>query len=216
MATDLIFVRHGQTTLNAERRMAGWTDSPLASSGVEQARLVGAHVVASYPLDRVYCSPLQRTMATARAFADPLGHDLILLDDLREMYFGECEALTVAEIQARYPDAPRDPGALIDHFFVWPGGESLDGFFARVRAVVRRIVDESPDMRVAVVTHGAVIGTLVAEIVAGDPFRWRKYVPRNCSITEIRAEGGELSVVRHDDWSFMPESAVDPIVANRR
>ena len=212
MPTDLIFVRHGQTTLNVERRMAGWTDAPLTETGIAQARILGAHVVGSYTLDRVYCSPLTRAMDTARPFADPLGHELILLDDLREMYFGDCEALTVAEIMARYPEAPRDPSVLIDHFFAWPGGESLDEFFTRVRAAVRRIVSESPDMRVAVVTHGAVIGALAAEISVGDPLLWRKYVPRNCSITEMLAEGDGLSLVNYNDWSFMPE-AVEPVVA---
>lgn len=205
--TDLVFIRHGRTAMNAERRMAGWTDSPLSEEGLEQARHLAAHVVRHYTFDRVYCSTLVRTLQTARPFADPLGLEPVPLDDLREMFFGEFEGLTTPEIVASYPDTHAASRTLDDRSFTWPGGESLGGFFDRVLDATMRIVRECPSQRVAVVTHGAVIGALVAEISGGGALRWRDYVPENCSITEIRAEGDALRLVSHDDWSFLPAFA---------
>jgi broad specificity phosphatase PhoE len=207
LATDLVLIRHGETTLNAERRMAGWTDSPLAEKGFAQAAYLGAHVSGRYTFDRLYCSPLIRTVQTASSFAGALGLEPVLLDDLREMYFGEYEGLTISEIAARTPLAGELTGSLLDHFDQWPGGESIDGFVLRVRKVTRRMIEESPDQRIAVVTHGAVIGSIFSDINGGAP-NWRKFVPRNCSISEVRADNGVLTAVSHDDTSFILD--VDP------
>ena len=37
----LIFVRHGQSEGNLERKFQGWTDAPLSETGYLQAKLAG-------------------------------------------------------------------------------------------------------------------------------------------------------------------------------
>ncbi|KAL8346428.1 hypothetical protein RB601_003859 [Gaeumannomyces tritici] len=66
----LLFVRHGESTDNAAGVIAGSTDSPLSSHGVNQARRLGEHLASRRPelgpVVHVFSSDLQRALDTAQ------------------------------------------------------------------------------------------------------------------------------------------------------
>ena len=101
--TRLFLVRHGATTLSAEDAFAGATDVELSAEGESQAARLGERLAAE-PLAAVYCSPMRRTVATARIVAGPGRADPILRSGLREMHHGRWERLTRSEVEARFPD----------------------------------------------------------------------------------------------------------------
>lgn len=209
MSTTLVLVRHGQTVHNAEGRITGWTDSPLSEAGLAQAASVARHVAARYALDRVYSSPLRRARDTAEAIARLAGLRPILRDGLKEINFGRFENLTKAEILDLYPEAAASWRAPADPSFTYPEGESLRDFFDRVIGAFREIVKESLGLTVAVVAHGGVLGSYLAHVFEGQPLLWRKYIPRNCAVTEIHAADGRLSVICFNDWAFLGAAEVD-------
>lgn len=194
----LILIRHGETDHNVERRICGWTDSALSRRGYQQVQRLGAHVAAHYRLDRVYASPLQRAWLTAAAIAERLGLTPERVEDLREIHFGELEGLDLLAFEAGYPEVFARWRQTADLDLRWPGGESRAEFRDRVGRVIAPLEAESRARRVAVVSHGGVIGSYLAQRLGGDPGRWQEFSVRNCSVTEIGWRDGQPVLVNLD------------------
>jgi len=147
-------LRHPQTVANAEGRFIGRCDPPRTPRGDAQV-LEMARVLAEWQPDVIYSSPLTRALSAAREIA-PHGVEVVVLDGLAEIDFGELEGLTWEEASSR--------GLLPDYSGqgpVAPGGESATEFSARVSAA--GCVITCGPRRSAVVTHGGVAHELCAE-----------------------------------------------------
>ncbi|MDC4233132.1 histidine phosphatase family protein [Actinomyces sp. B33] len=119
-ASRIVFVRHGQTDFNVERRFQGVVDRPLNEVGRGQARSAGAvlasrlgresaqigvgQVTASGGGVRVVCSPLSRARETAEILVAAFDEAGVACsrpvddDRLIERAYGVFEGLTVDEI----------------------------------------------------------------------------------------------------------------------
>lgn len=195
--TKLVLVRHGQTAHNVEGKMAGWTDSPLTELGRAQAEQVARYIAESYQLGRIFSSPLQRARDTAEAIGRRTHLQPILRDDLKEINFGKFESLTRAQIQATFPEIIAN-NDLNGPTFAYPDGESAETFTRRIRRVFAAILAANEGQEVAVVAHGGVLGAYLAERLGGEPHRWRQYVPKNCSVSEVDVEDGVVTLVSFD------------------
>lgn len=72
----LYLLRHGQTLYNLQRLVQGRCDSPLTSTGIQQAKAAGAWLAAQdVVLSAIHSSPLKRAMDTACAVRDCLHRD---------------------------------------------------------------------------------------------------------------------------------------------
>jgi probable phosphoglycerate mutase len=107
--TEILVIRHGQSTWNAVGRWQGQADPPLTAVGETQA-LHAATVLASgilptdRPLRAIVTSDLQRAAITASIIADELGFDPVAMDKrLRERHAGAWQGLTRTEVEERYP-----------------------------------------------------------------------------------------------------------------
>lgn len=150
----VLMLRHPQTVANAEGRFIGHCDSPRTPCGEAQV-LEMARVVAEWQPDVIYSSPLTRARAAAREIAPP-GVEVVVLDGLAEIDFGELQGLTWEEASER--------GILPDYSGkgpVAPGGENTADFAARVSAA-GSVITSGP-RRSAVVAHGGVARELCAE-----------------------------------------------------
>jgi glucosyl-3-phosphoglycerate phosphatase len=154
----LLLIRHGQSTWNADGRWQGQADPPLSPLGEEQAYDAARRLKAGQ-FSRVVSSNLQRALRTAEILAEALGLPVEVDAGLREIDVGDWEGLTRAEINERAP------GALAD----WsegrsestPGGELRTDLTGRAeRALLRAAAASSPDHRVLLVSHGALIRNL--------------------------------------------------------
>lgn len=170
--TALLLVRHGEPAAWAKRLCHGTLDVPLSDNGVIQARRIGDHLRHAR-LDAVYASPLARAVATASAVGGSHGLAPVLREDLAEIDFGAFEGRTFAEIAASHPDLyarwMREPTGVR-----FPGGESFEDLRGRVASEVTRIRREHEGGSVAVVTHGGVIRSVLADILGvGDRMIFR-------------------------------------------
>ena len=179
----LLIVRHGETIWNAEGRIQGHTDVGLSDMGVEQARLLGERL-ASIPIDVAYCSDLKRASETAKL---ALGKRDIVLNRtprLREYHKGSFEGMTLAEIEAQFPDDyPRYLEKNLD--YAPEGGETTRGVSSRMAEIFAEIKAKHLSETVLVVGHG---GSLRAGMVSllGMPLEgnW-SFAFGNCSLTMV-------------------------------
>lgn len=68
----IVILRHGQTALNVEDRIRGWSDVPLDETGEEQAEEMGKKLRHS-GIDMLFASDLTRTLQTAMAVSRESG-----------------------------------------------------------------------------------------------------------------------------------------------
>ena len=63
--TQLVLIRHGQSTWNLDNRFTGWVDVELTPLGVEQAQTAGRRLkAAGFDFDIAYTSVLKRAVWT--------------------------------------------------------------------------------------------------------------------------------------------------------
>jgi probable phosphoglycerate mutase len=192
-ATVLLVVRHGES---APARpdlpfplVAGRGDPELAPDGETQAERIGARL-ATRGVAAIYVSGLRRTAQTAAPLAGRTGLKPVVVEDLMEVALGEWEGgLYRQRVAQRHPLAVRMLAE--ERWDVIPGAESLDELRERIRRGVERIAAAHVDQRVAVFTHGGIIGTMVAMATGSRPFAFN------------HAENGSLSelVVTEDRWA---------------
>lgn len=195
----LVLVRHGETEGESSVRYHGANDVALSRLGCEQMRRVAA-ALADTSFDAVYTSALQRTVAAARIIAPEIPAERIV--GFNEINFGEWEGLTRDEIEARDREAYRR--WLTDrHDFVYPGGDSIPGFRARVVEAFRQLLPSMPE-RALIVGHKGVIATITADLLAlSAEERWRWPVDL-ASIHILRASG--------DGWQAEVANRTDHLV----
>jgi len=117
-----------------------------------------ARALANVPLTTVYSSPLDRARDTAAALTEGLGRAPIVVDDLREIDFGEVDGLGFDDL----PDELQ-AGLLHEPTRVrFPGGETWAELRSRVCRALDAIVASHPHEVVAVVSHAGPIRAALA------------------------------------------------------
>ena len=165
----MLLVRHGETQANLDRVYHGRLDSPLTDRGVEQALAIGRHIasMAGAREFRIVASPQPRARRTAQIIGQCLGNvtpDIALDDRLREVSIGSWEGLKYEEI-AKLAPGTFDGDGLYAWCFRAPGGETYDGFSARIAGWLREFAG---DPSLVVVTHG-IVARVLRGLYAGLP-----------------------------------------------
>jgi 2,3-bisphosphoglycerate-dependent phosphoglycerate mutase len=195
-ATDLLIIRHGESQparLDVEfPKVDGQADPPLDPRGHEEAKRV-AERLAPEDLAAIYVTPLQRTHQTAAPLAEKIGLQPRVEPDLREVHLGEWEgAIFRARVRERHPLAIKL--FTEERWDVIPGAESVEAVERRVREAVLRIAARHANERVAVFTHGGIIGSLAALATRGRPFAF--VGADNASLTHIVVNGEDGWILR--------------------
>lgn len=103
MTSQLVVVRHGQSTWNVQRRFTGQADPPLSDLGRRQAAVL-ADGCADLAVDAVVTSDLARAYETGTIVAERLGLPRpVRLPDLRERWSEALTGLDAGSIEAEYP-----------------------------------------------------------------------------------------------------------------
>jgi probable phosphoglycerate mutase len=202
-ATDLLLVRHGESAPAREDdpfpMVDGHADPPLAPEGEREAELAGARLAVE-PIEAVYVSGLRRTVQTAAPLAKRLGITPAVEPGMREVRLGDWEGgLFRIRVAENHEIAQRMWAA--QRWDAIPNAESTEDFAARVRAAIERIAAAHPDQRVAVFTHGGVIGQVLAMATGSQPFAF--IGADNASITQLVVMGERWLVRRFNDTAHL-------------
>jgi broad specificity phosphatase PhoE len=146
---QLFLVRHAEPALTGV--LLGQCDPPLSETG----RAHAASLLHDVEFAIVYTSPLRRALETARRIARSARIEII--DDLREIGFGEWDGRKWAEIEVSSPSLAARK--LEDWRGITPpGGEPWPEFEARVNRAFHHI--RTGPRPAAVVAHRAVLDVI--------------------------------------------------------
>ncbi|WP_054707963.1 histidine phosphatase family protein [Secundilactobacillus paracollinoides] len=100
----LFVTRHGETTLNQQRKFYGALDVPIDEQGRQQASQLAAKL-RGQPLDVIIRSDTRRTQQTAQPIIEDHPNAEVLVNPgLNEKGFGDWEGLDADEIEAKDSD----------------------------------------------------------------------------------------------------------------
>jgi broad specificity phosphatase PhoE len=167
-ATRLWFMRHGEVEAPYVGTFVGRTEVNLSALGRHQAEAIAAYLEEA-PVDAIVASPRRRALDTAAPLARARGMKLDVRKGFAEMDYGDWEGLFWHQIEERFPaeaaawaaDAAARP---------MPGGESCDGFSARVQEELARLLGEFRGRTVALFGHAGTNRSILGAVL-GRPFR---------------------------------------------
>ncbi|MCK5930955.1 MAG: histidine phosphatase family protein [Fulvimarina manganoxydans] len=167
---EMLVIRHGETQWNVEGRLQGHGDSPLTLNGVRQTFAVAATLHAQLPdlaAARLWVSPLGRARQTASILAGAwdIPFDRFQVEPaLAERSFGLWEGLTLAEVEANFPQDfahhARDPWR-----YAIAGGETRAAFTSRLENWLATL---EPSMSHVLVVHSGCLRALRGIVTGAD------------------------------------------------
>ncbi|MEW5784464.1 MAG: histidine phosphatase family protein [Bacillota bacterium] len=193
----IYLVRHGLTAWNKTGRYAGWSDLPLAAAGIEQAERLSRYFAGRGPFS-LYSSDLARAVYTAEIIGRPHGITPVGLPALRELFFGEWEGQTYAELVKTDREALNRWYA--DPFSHGPpGGETAARLQRRVWAGLKKAAAaDHPGDTVVLVSHGGPIRTVIHRCLGLGREKFWEIAVDNGSVSLIKIEKQSYRVVYHN------------------
>ena len=185
----LYLVRHGQTQLNHAKLLQGRSDLPLNDTGRRQAEELGARLASQgIRFSRVYTSPLQRAVETARLIApnaEPLFDERLI-----EMDYGPYEGMDLMqpapEVLAFFMDFVNVPAPA--------GMEPLDKVVARLGVFLEELRAARWEGNLLLSTHAiALKGALEYLTPESRGAYWSKNIG-NCALFRAELVDGRFTV----------------------
>ncbi|WP_299565870.1 histidine phosphatase family protein [uncultured Mycolicibacterium sp.] len=187
----VILLRHGRSTSNTARTLAGRSAGvDLDERGLQQARAL-VDRVAGLPIRAIVRSPLLRCRRTVEPLAAALGLEPVVDERISEVDYGEWTGRPLAELvtEPLWTVVQQHPSAA-----VFPGGEGLAQVQARAVAAVREhdrrlAAEHGGDALWIACTHGDVIKAVLADALGVhlDAFQ------------RITADPASMSVIRYTE-----------------
>jgi len=157
----LLFVRHGETDWNRDRRIMGREEVGLNETGRFQS-LALQQALAGFSFDALFSSPILRARETAQILLEGRPLNPIWEERLVEVDYGQWVGKTFAEV--------RDVPGYVPYFKrletpVAPGGETLFQVRDRMLAFLEEIKKKHPDQVVLAVSHADTIKCVLMAIL---------------------------------------------------
>ena len=196
----IFLARHGETEWNAQHRLQGRTDIPLSGHGRAQAAALAEHL-RDIPLNAIYTSTLQRTIATAAPLAAELGMVPERRAEMDELSYGTLEGRIAGdpdpEVRRLWAARRADPLS-----FRAPGGETYDELRARVEPFAQYLRQRHGSGTALVIGHRGSNRVLLALLLNRDLQSALTFKHRQDRVYEIRP-GVEPECIEH---RYAPEA----------
>lgn len=173
---ELIFVRHGQTDWNLEKRLQGIKDIPLNKTGISEA--VNLRDNLSISIDSIISSDLKRAYKTAEILNETYKLPISTDERIRERDFGE-----LAGEKAEFSHT-------VDRDLY--GVEVFEDFDKRLLSFLEDMTS-LPAGRHMVVCHGGVISEIL-KVLSNGELHWKTHPISNCSLTSLTFDGNTWSI----------------------
>ena len=199
MATRVIIVRHGQSNYNAQKRIQGRSNkSVLTEKGQADAQLVG-QTLSPLPIDKIYCSPLQRAKKTAEiihsCFANP--PELVPTDELLEVDLPLWENMTKADVASQFPeqyrlwhDRPHELAMTLERGSGPVEHYPIASLYAQAQRFWQSLLAESDGQTLLIVAHNGINRCLLMSAIGMPVSHYQRIQQSNCNINVLNFSGG--------------------------
>ena len=188
---NIYLVRHGTTKSNEEKRYYGAYDSELASSGIEEAKIL-KEKLKDINFDSVYISSKKRCNETARII---LGKDFKCKVDPRldERNFGIFENKTYEEICKEYSGEVKAWEEDWKNYKIHLGESAVESYL-RTEEFFKMIQNEKAE-NVLLITHGGFIRNSYCYILKSLEHFWK-----------FSSKNGDLSIIKYEYGNWYIDS----------
>lgn len=178
--TTIGLIRHGTTEWNSLGKAQGTSDIPLNNLGRKQAAHIGARLQEEEKWDVIISSDLTRAIETAQIVESKLNLPISHYDTrIREIDCGDIEGTTEEERLEKWGSNWRDKDL---------GVESFEEVGKRGIKFVNDIVHTYNGKRILVVSHGALIGLTLQQLL---PSKFQRTYIDNTAITILENINGD-------------------------
>jgi 2,3-bisphosphoglycerate-dependent phosphoglycerate mutase len=191
----VIFMRHGQAESNVSRILAGrHMESHLTEYGRQQVVDSANQLMKNIAIERVYVSPVTRTVETAQIVCEILGTDYMIDERLYETEMGRLVGMNYEEITTKYGDILTrfysDYDSILESF----GVETFASVKHRITSLLGDLSQKHKDSNVLMVTHLDPIKAALATLLDLSPEALHKWNIRNASLTILKHESKIYSI----------------------
>jgi broad specificity phosphatase PhoE len=198
--TRLLLIRHAEVEARYQGVFGGRIDMELSPRGHEQAAAL-AKYLHSRPLSAIYASPMKRVQQTLAPLLVNGTPKPIILQDLREVDFGDWTGLPWEEVHAKFGISA----------FAWleqlecdgiANAESAETLQERVEPCLRQILADHSGQQVAVVCHGGIIRMLLGILLRWPLARMVAFEIEYASLTQVvvHPHKAELQLLNFTPW----------------
>lgn len=150
----IYLMRHGA---DAPNRYGGWSSFGLTNVGKQQVCAARFQLL-NKGITEIYSSDLTRAKETAQLIAEEFCLPVIYLPEFREANNGYLAGMLKEEASQKYPGKYWNT---LDWTEQWPGGESPQMFYQRIKAAWYEFRDKVHDKTVLLVSHGGVMNIIL-------------------------------------------------------
>ncbi|MFL6372522.1 MAG: histidine phosphatase family protein [Nitrososphaera sp.] len=185
----VLFMRHGQADSNINRILAGrHLESHLTDLGRQQVMDCAKQLMKSIAIEKVYVSPVIRTVETARLVCEVLGTDYVIDKRLYETEMGKLVGMNYEEITAKYGDVLTrfysDYDPVLESF----GVEAFASVKGRIVSLLDELLHHHEHSNVLMVTHLDPIKAALATVLDLSADSLHRWNIRNASLTILKHE----------------------------
>lgn len=189
MATQIFFIRHGETEWSLTGRHTGRTDVPLTANGERRASQF-REVLQKFKFTHVLTSPLQRARRTCELAG--FGAVARVEPDLQERDYGDYEGRTSVDIRAQQPGWNLfEDGSL--------GGESVEQISHRADRVLAGLRPMAGT--VALFSHGHFLRALAVRWIGQPVQEGRHFALDTASLSILGYEHGNDEIPAISLWN---------------
>ncbi len=172
----------------------------LSDFGHEQAEALARHLD-RHTFDAVYASPMKRVQQTLSPF-NRNGHPQPqIIDNLREVDFGDWTGLVWEQVQEKFGVSPYEWLVELEHARM-PNAETGVQLCSRVGPVLKEITTKHPGQTVAVFCHGGVIRAALSVLLDLPLVKTIAFEVDYASVTEVKvgSRGAEIRLLNFAPW----------------
>jgi 2,3-bisphosphoglycerate-dependent phosphoglycerate mutase len=201
---SFIFLRHGESIGNAEKRHQGQADYPLTDLGVHQAeQLAEAWKTQGLVIDRGVSSPLARAKQTAKIISKALGFKISYNPIWKERDNGKLAGL----LHSRALEVLPPPEFIPLYDPIAYTGESQWELYLRAGSALNSLMSFPPGQYL-VISHGGLLNMMMHALVGIIPqpnFQGPNFQFSNTGYTTVRyePENGNWIILEHNNTSHL-------------
>ncbi|MEJ6950413.1 alpha-ribazole phosphatase [Natronospora cellulosivora (SeqCode)] len=158
----LLLLRHVETKANSDKKYIGHSTSEYTAKGQKDIAMI-LEFLAKEDFDKIYSSPLPRTVKLAELISKKYDRQLIVDETLKEMNFGIFEGKTYQELEKEYQNQWQKWTKDYLHYRI-PEGESCMDVYQRVSLFIDNLKSNKEE-KLLIITHGGIIQTFITYLL---------------------------------------------------